>query len=142
MSISSYGQIKISDVGDGWKIQVEEAIELVQKTDPDSYKILIDNCKNIEFMIGTFSTTRPPHTIVINTMDLKKRSINNLAAILVHESYHLYYWNNDIQMEADLEELMCYKKEYSFLTKLPDVEDWLFLHTMKQIIHYTHLVTH
>ena len=39
-------------------------------------------------------------------------------------------------MDPDEEELLCYQREYDFLTKLPYVEDWLFIHIVKQIIYY------
>jgi hypothetical protein len=132
--IIGFSQISIDDVGDGWKKQVERSIKLIKDTDSVSYRILLDNCTRIEFIIGDRSTNLPPNTIVINTKDVTSPSINNLAAVLVHESYHLYLWNNSIKFTAREEELMCYMHEYNFLCKLTDVEDWLFLNAVNQII--------
>ena len=36
------------------------------------------------------------------------------------------------------EEKEAYIWEYEFLCKLPNVEDWLFLHAINQIIRYSH----
>jgi hypothetical protein len=52
-------------------------------------------------------------------------SINNIAAIIIHESKHLYYLKNKISLPPHEEELRCYKYELSFLTKVPNVEPWL-----------------
>jgi hypothetical protein len=132
--VFGFSQIAIDDVGDGWKARVEKAISLVKDTDSVSYQTLITNCKRIEFIMGDRSTNLPPNTIVINTKDVTSPSINNLAAVLVHESYHLYLWNTSIKFTAREEELMCYLHEYNFLCKLTDVEDWLFLNAVNQII--------
>lgn len=128
--------IKVDPGKEGWKESVDSAIELVRRTDPESYQILMDNCYEIQFMLGSISTTVLPHTIVINTLDMEKKSINNLALILVHESYHLYIYNHHIIMKEDDEELSCYTKEYDFMCKLPSVEDWLFMYVVKEIIYY------
>ena len=132
----AFSQITIDDVGDGWKGKVDSAISLIQKTDTISYQILMENCKTVEFIIGKFSTTKPPFTIAITTKDMNLNSINNIAAVLVHESYHLFIYNNHIQYNERDEEVACYVREYEFLCKLPDVEDWLFLNAMNNIILY------
>jgi hypothetical protein len=129
-------KIRISPSREGWKETVDSAIRLIKATDSVDYRILIDNCDEINFMLGTISTTIPPHVIVINTEDMAKNSVNNIASLLVHESYHLHLYNNKTGMDPIDEELECYKREYDFLTKLPTVEDWLFIHVVKQIIHY------
>jgi hypothetical protein len=130
----SFSQIKIADVGDGWKSEVDSAIKLIKKVDTANYRILMDNCKDIEFIISNVSSTKPPHTIAINTADLKIRSINNIASVLVHESYHLYIYNNRIFLTPNEEELVCYNREYQFLCRLSGIEDWLFTHVLNQII--------
>jgi hypothetical protein len=133
----TFGQITIQDVGDRWKDKVDSAITLIKKTDTVSYQILIDNCKDIEFIIGKYSTTKLPNTIAITTKDMSLNSINNIAAVLVHESYHLFIYNNKIRYSSsNEEEIACYEREYDFLCKLPDVEDWLFLNAMNNIILY------
>ena len=132
----SFSQIKISDIGI-WKPKVQEAIELIKVTDPQKYEILVGNCDNIEFMIGDHSTTRPPKTIVINTKDMNLDSVNNIASVLVHESYHLYLYSRCEIMSERNEELLCYKYEYSFLCKLKSVEGWLFKNSIDMMIFYS-----
>lgn len=132
--IFGFSQISIDEVGDGWKTRVERAVVLIKDTDSVSYQILLDNCTRIEFIIGDRSTNLPPNTIVINTKDVTGISLNNLAAVLVHESYHLYLANAKIKLSPREEELACYLHEYTFLCKLTNVEDWLFLNAVNQII--------
>jgi len=130
----SFSQIKIPNVGDEWKPEVDSAISLIKKIDTSSYRILIENCNEIEFIVSNTSSTKPPHTIAINTGDLKIKSINNIACVLVHESYHLYIFNNRIFLTPNEEELVCYNREYRFLCKLSGIEDWLFNHVITQIL--------
>ena len=130
----SYSQIKIDDVGDGWKSKVDSAILLIQEKDPKAYKLLTDHCKEVEFIIGDRSTTKLPNTIAITVKDMNINSINNIAAILVHESYHLYIWKSKIKLTEKKEEHNAYLYEYDFLCKLNDVEEWIFLNAVNQII--------
>lgn len=130
----SFSQIKVDDVGDGWKSKVDSAITLIKENDPDKYQVLISNCERVEFIIGDHSTTQPPKTIVITVNDAQSPSINNIAAILVHESFHLNVWNCGIKMDPKQEEKAAYTWEYDFLCKLPHVEDWLFLNAVNNII--------
>jgi hypothetical protein len=136
-SFNLNAQIKVPDAGDGWKQKVDSAIQLIKDTDTSAYRILIENCKQVEYIIGTFSTTVPPNTIVITVNDLKMNSINNIACILVHESCHLYVYNHCIEIEdPNREEYLCYMKEYDFICKLPYVEDWLFQNVINKLLYY------
>lgn len=132
----SFSQIKISDTSD-WKPKIEKAIELIKETDPNKYSLLIENCSNIEFIMGDHSTTKPPKTIVINTKDMELNSINNIASVLVHESYHLYLYSKYERLDVNEEELICYKYEYDFLCRLKSVEGWLFKNVIDMIIFYS-----
>jgi hypothetical protein len=129
----SFSQIKIDDIGDGWKSKVESAISLIKENDINSYDMLIKNCLNIEFIIGNQSTTKPPNTIAISCADMSLNSINNIAAVLVHESYHLYLWNNKINMSNFKEEYKASMHEYRFLIKIEGVESWLINSTKECI---------
>ena len=132
-------QIVVDDVGDGWKIKIDSALTLIEKTDPGVYKEVISNCNHITYWLGAFSTTQDSSTILISTKDLKLNSINNLACIIVHESHHLYYKRNRIKMTANKEEYNCYLYEYEFLKKIPNAEDWLTIHVIKCIIKFRDL---
>ena len=48
ISSSVFGQIKIPDAGDGWKAKVDSAVQLIKETDTTVYKMLIENCKEVE----------------------------------------------------------------------------------------------
>ena len=140
LTTSGFSQIKVPDVGDNWKTKVELAIDLISRVDPISHKILIDNCDQIEYIVGDRSTCKWPNVIAINTKDLELGSINNIAAVLVHESHHLHYHNQKLRLEPDLEEYLCYLREYEFLCKLSDTEDWLFKNCINQLLYYRGLI--
>lgn len=138
LPFGSKSQIRIDEAGD-WKPRVDSAIELIRNHSPEKYQILINNCNYIEFIMSDHSSVKYPNTIAISTNDMKLNSLNNIASILVHESYHLYLFNNHIYLSDFEEERVCYKWEYDFLCSLPEVEDWLIKHVIKQTIKYTTL---
>jgi hypothetical protein len=129
-------KIYVPNVGDNWKLKVDSAMYLINKTDTEKYNNLMLYCDSIDFSNTDFSTTIPLHTIVITKKDIDLNSINNIAAVLVHESRHLYYLNNKIYLTEYQEEFECYKYEYDFLSKLPEIEDWLFINNVGKIIYY------
>ena len=120
-----YSQVKIDDVGDGWKLRVDSAVALIRNTDSDKYGLLIKVCDHVSYWNGGFSTIEDSSTILITQKDMLYGSINNIAAIIIHESKHLYYLRNKISLTPHEEELRCYKYELSFLIKVPNVEPWL-----------------
>ncbi len=136
ISSSVFGQIKIDDVGDGWKSKVDSALSLIEKTSPSHYKEVIENCNYVTFWIGNFSTTQDTSTVVISVKDMKLGSVNNIACILIHESHHLYFKRNKIKLDVNKEELLCYQYEYEFLQKIPNAENWLTIHVIKSILRY------
>jgi len=134
-----YSQIKIDDIGDGWKLRVDSALTLIKNTDSDKYELLSEVCNHISFWNGGFSTVEDTSTILITQRDMIFGSINNIAAILIHESKHLFYFKNHIQIPPHEEELRCYKYELSFLTKIPNVEPWLISNAKEKIKLYSSL---
>jgi hypothetical protein len=130
-------QIKIDDVGDGWKDKVEQAIEVVKQYDPEKYTLLKENCEHISYSLLSFSTTENGTTILIAQKEIIAGNINDLAATLVHESLHLYFWRNNMILPENEEEILCYTYELELLFKIPDVEPWLISHAKKQIELYT-----
>ena len=126
-------QIKIDDVGDGWKNKVEQAIEVVKQYDPEKYILLTENCEHISYSLLPFSTTETQNTILIAQKEIIAGNINDLAATLVHESLHLYFWRNNIVFPKNEEEILCYTYELELLFKIPNVEPWLISHAKKQI---------
>jgi len=130
-------QIKIDDVGDGWKNKVEQALDTVQKYDPEKYTLLMENCEHISYSLLPFSTTESGNTILISQKEILKGNIDDIAAILVHESLHLYLLKNHIKMAFNEEEILCYTYELELLFKIPNVEPWLLSHAKAQIEFYT-----
>jgi hypothetical protein len=128
-----YSQIKIDDVGDGWKGKVESALDLIEKTDQRAYNDVIKYCNHISFWTGNHSTTQYPNSIIISTKDIRINSINNLACLIVHESQHLKINAKSIVLTEDEEELYCYRYEYEFAKKIIDIEDWLIQHIINNI---------
>jgi hypothetical protein len=129
-------QIKIDDVGDGWKNKVEQALDTVQKYDPEKYTLLMENCEHISYSLLPFSTTESGNTILISQKEILKGNIDDIAAILVHESLHLYLLKNHIKMAFNEEEILCYTYELELLFKIPNVEPWLLSHAKAQIEFY------
>lgn len=132
MSFSLFSQIKVSDVSN-YKQKVDSALYLIKKYDEVKYNMVVKYCKNIDYIIGTSSTTFPPNTIVINTKDLKINSITNISSLIVHESYHLFVYNEKILIDPKLEEFRAYNYELDFLNQLPVVEPWIIRHVEKMI---------
>jgi hypothetical protein len=132
----SFGQIKIADVGDGWKNKVDSAISIIQKYDPEKYDVLLETCKNVGYWNGGFSTTEGDSMITIAVNDIKNPNIYNIAAILVHESMHLYIKQLYAKLDPNKEEALCYKYELNFLMKIPGVDPWLVSNAVKMIEYY------
>lgn len=133
-STTCFGQIVVDKAGDGWDLRVDSALNLIKINDPSKYTLLKNYCNKIEFWNGCYSTNDGIKSIIISTGDIKLGSVNNLAAVVIHESLHLYYSNTLHTLDVQEEENMCYRYEFSFLEKLPDVEGWLWTHTLNQII--------
>jgi hypothetical protein len=127
-------QIRVDDVGDGWKAKVDSAIKLIEMKNSACYDMLIENCTRVEFILGDRSTVKLPNTIAITTNDMQLNSINNIAAVLVHESYHLEIARRRVTLSPEKEEYEAYLHEYSFLCTLEKVEEWLFVNAMNQLI--------
>ena len=127
-------QIKIDKAGDGWEYKADSALTLIKQYDSIKYELLLSVCDKIEFWNGSYSTNDGKKTIVISVGDVKLGSIQNLSAVIIHESLHLYAAQYQKNWDNKVEENMCYRYEFSFLEMLPDVEEWLWRHTLEQII--------
>jgi hypothetical protein len=124
--------IPVDDVGDGWKSDVQQALNKISKIDPEKYKVVIKHCNHIGFWNGNFSTTEDS-TILISSQDAKLKNINNIAAVLVHESMHLCIKHDKIKIAKENEEYMCYVYELDFLRQIPNIEPWLIDHVQSQL---------
>lgn len=127
-------QIKIDKAGDGWDLKVDSALRIIKQHDSIKYELLKNVCNKIEFWNGPYSTNDSQKTIVISVKDVNLNSLNNLAAVIIHESFHLHCAKMKFGFEPMKEENKCYKYEFSFLELLPNVETWLWKHTLEQIV--------
>jgi len=131
----TYCQIKIDKAGDGWDLKIDSAITLIKQTDTNYYNTLIQYCNHVEIWNERFSSNEPRQndkgTILISVRDIKLNSINNLAAVLVHESAHLGFRSRNIILSEKDEERFCYNYELVFIRKLPNLETWLLEHTLR-----------
>ena len=131
-----FGQIKVDKAGDGWDLKVDSALTLIKQTDSAKYALLDSVCSNVSFWLSDFSSCdleEEGGRIYISVRDVKLNSINNLAAVLVHESFHLYIWKKKILLHPKGEENYCYRYELELVNKLPNLEPWLKLHVIEQI---------
>jgi hypothetical protein len=133
----TFGQIRIDDVGDGWKNKVEQALQVVQQTDCEKYEMIVSTCTHISYSTANFATTESGNTILIPRREIMAGNINDIAAILVHESLHLYILKTKMVMPEADEELLCYAYELEFLLQIPGVEQWLLDHARKQIAYFS-----
>ena len=133
----AFSQIRIDDIGDGWKAKVEQALTVIQQTDCEKYDLLMATCKHISYSTATFATTESGTTILIPRREIVVGNINDIAAILVHESLHLYMLQNELIMPEADEEVLCYAYELEFLLQIPGVETWLLDHARKQIAYFS-----
>lgn len=136
LSYFSYSQITIDDVGDNWRNNVIESLENIKKHDSQKYDILLSVCSHISFWNGDYSTIDDSTTIVISQKDMKLNSINNISAVLVHESYHLWVKKLKFQHEKRVEELLAYIYEQDFLNNISNVEYYLLKHVDNMIEFY------
>jgi hypothetical protein len=135
--LSLFSQIKIDKAGDGWDSKIDSAIQLIKQIDLPKYQLLDSVCNSISFWVSEFSScelTDSTGVIYVAVKDVKLNSINNLAAVLVHESFHLYLRKREIILTPNQEEYFCYYYELGLINKLSNVEDWLIQHTKQQII--------
>ena len=136
-SIYSFGQLTVTDVGDGWKNKVDSALRIIQTYDIEKYNVILETCTLIGYWNESFSTTEGDSVILISTKDINNESINNIAAILVHESMHLYIKQLYAQVNPNREETICYVYELNFLYKVPNVEPWLIENANNKIKYYS-----
>ena len=133
----SFSQIRIDDVGDGWKGLVEQALKVIETTDSTKYELVTRYCTQISYGLQPFSTTEAGHVIILPTAEMKKGIVNDIAAAIVHESLHLYFVHNSIGATEQVEEAICYAYELEFLKQIPGVEQFLLDHAFKQYLYFS-----
>ena len=134
-SLPLFGQIKFDKAGDGWDLKVDSSLTLIKTTDSAKYALLDSVCSNVSFWLSDFSSCESEEggRIYISVRDVKLNSINNLASVLVHESFHLYIWKRKFILSPKEEENYCYRYELELVNKLPTLEPRLKSHVIEQI---------
>jgi hypothetical protein len=133
----AFGQIRIDDVGDGWKTQVEQALQLIQDIDSSKYEIVLAYCDHISYALIPYSTTESGHIILLSTAEMKRGNLYDIATAIVHESLHLYFECHPIGLDENAEEALCYAYEIEFLKQIPGVDTRLIDHAMKYYLYYS-----
>jgi hypothetical protein len=105
------------------------------------YETIHKLCNHITVWNGPISTNewdsvKQKGTIIISAADFKLKSVNNIIAVIIHESVHLDYRMLGIKVDTATEELDCYLDEFSFLRRLPYIEPWLIQHTLQMVVNF------
>jgi hypothetical protein len=133
----TFSQIRIDDVGDGWKAQVEQALQLIKNVDSNKYQVVIAYCDHISYALIPYSTTEAGHIILLSTAEMKRGNVYDIATAIVHESLHLYFQRFPIGLDPNDEEALCYAYEIEFLKQIPGVDPWLIEHAMKYYLYFS-----
>lgn len=133
----TFSQIRIDDVGDGWKAQVEQALQLIHDVDSNKYQVVMAYCDHISYALIPYSTTEAGHVILLSTAEMRRGNMYDIATAIVHESLHLYFQRFPIGLDPNDEEALCYAYEIEFLKQIPGVDPWLIEHAMKYYLYYS-----
>ena len=136
ISTNGFSQIRVEDIGDNWKSKVNIALDTIKKYDIEKYENILKVCNHVTFWNGNFSTTEDSTTIMISQKDMLIDNIFNVAAILVHESYHLGVLKYGLELNNDYEEYLAYRYEYDFLMKIPTLNIKLLEFDIKMMDYY------
>jgi len=133
----TFSQIRIDDVGDGWKAQVEQALQLIKNVDSNKYEVVMAYCDHISYALIPYSTTEAGHIILLSTAEMRRGNVYDIATAIVHESLHLYFQRFPIGLDPNDEEALCYAYEIEFLKQIPGVDPWLIEHAMKYYLYFS-----
>jgi len=133
----TFGQIRIDDVGDGWKSQVEQALQLIKEIDSNKYEVVLAYCDHISYAMTPYSTTEDGHVILLATAEMRRAHLHDIATAIVHESLHLYFECHPIGLDENAEEALCYAYEIEFLKQIPGVDTRLIDHALKYYLYYS-----
>jgi len=129
-----YSQIVLPVTASEYQKTIEDAITLIKKTDTSAYNRLDLMVDVVDMWLSAFSSC-DTKVIYISRNDVLL-GVQNVAAVLVHESQHLWIWHSNMDLSKTEEELMCYKYELAFLDKIPNCEKYLKKHAINAIIEF------
>jgi hypothetical protein len=136
ISTNGFSQIRVEDIGDNWRSKVNMALDTIKKYDIEKYENILKVCNHVTFWNGNFSTTEDSTTIMISQKDMLIDNVFNVAAILVHESYHLGILKHNVKLNVNYEEYLAYRYEYNFLIKIPKLNIKLLEFDIKMMDYY------
>ena len=129
-----YSQIILPVTASQYTKIIDSAITLIKITDTAVYNRLDSMVDVIDMWLSAFSSC-DTKVIYISRNDVLL-GVQNVAAVLVHESQHLWIWDSKINLSKPDEEIMCYKYELAFLDKIPNCEKYLKKHAINAIIEF------
>ena len=136
--LTSLAQIKIDKAGDFWDLKVDSALNKIKLIDSVYYSHILQVCDTVSFWGGNFSSCYGDYkkrgTIIISSKDMKSNDIDDICAVLVHESLHLKILMDGVEMDGNDEEALCYAYEKLFLLKVPGVNQYLIKHADDMIL--------
>ena len=128
---SAYSQIVLPVTASQYVKTIDSAITLIQKTDTNAYKQLDLMVDSIDMWLGSFSSC--DYGWIFISRDDILLGVQNVAAVLVHESQHIWIWENEIKLNHGQEEVVCYQYELNFLNKVPNCDWRLKKHAIQNI---------
>jgi hypothetical protein len=136
--LNSFAQIKIDKAGDFWDLKVDSALNKIKLVDSVYYSRILQVCDTVSFWTGNFSSCYVGYgkrgTIIISSKDMRSNDIDDICAVLVHESLHLKILMMGLEMDGNNEEALCYAYEKLFLLKVPGVNQYLIKHADDMIL--------
>jgi len=135
----SHAQIVIDQAGDNWRATVDSAISLIKTSPSFYYTGLITVCDSVSFFNAGFSSCEGSlnqrGTIFVSANDVRL-GIQNVAAVLVHESLHLRLAMKGYTLPARKEEHLAYMYEWQFLKNLPGADPSLIKYAESRMIQF------
>ena len=128
---NAYNQIVLPVTASQYVKTIDSAITLIQKTDTNAYKQLDLMVDSIDMWLGSFSSC--DYGWIFISRDDILLGVQNVAAVLVHESQHIWIWENEIKLNHGQEEVVCYQYELNFLNKVPNCDWRLKKHAIQNI---------
>lgn len=123
--VCAKSQIIIDQAGDNWRAKVDSAIVLIKTAPSFYYAGLIASCDSISFFNADFSSCsgglKQKGTIFVSAKDVRL-GIQNIAAVLIHESIHLSLQSKGVKFPPNKEEHLAYLYEWQFLMNLPGAD--------------------
>ena len=131
LSNTVYSQIVLPVTASEYQKTIEDAITLIKKTDTNVYNRLDLMVDTIDMWLGAFSSC--DYGWIFISRDDILLGVQNVAAVLVHESQHIWIWEHNIKLNHGQEEVVCYQYELNFLNKVPNCDWRLKKHAIQNI---------